>query len=637
MSIQRRLIWSSVLTLPVAIQMFLMLTTNEMNPLWDWLALACATLVIVVGAGEMYKSAWYAFLNHHANMDTLVALGTLTAYLASIWGMVTHRAVFFDSVAFVVTFVLLGQVLEKRMRKQTEAALAGLADLQAKVAQVRQGDQVVELPIEQVGIGMHVLVAKGEVIPVDGVVMAGVAKVNEAMVTGESELVTKQVHERVIGGTQLVSGDLEIVVDHVGAETVLAKIVALVKQAQTSQSPVQALVDKISAVFVPLVMMVAIATFAIWYLGLNVSGPKALEFAVAVLVIACPCALGLATPAALVVGVGRAAKAGLVVRNAEALMALPKLDAIVFDKTGTLTEGKPVVVETWGDLTSVADFMVSLEAGVEHPLAQAIVDYYPTAVKHEVAGVQVIAGQGVKGNVAGHEVLIGNEQLMAGATWPADLQAFKEVLPMMTHTPVLVAIDYQIVGGLSIADGLRPEVPRVLQQLASVIPERIILTGDKAPVANELVATNQLAISQVLAEVSPQDKAHQIMMLQATGKKVAFVGDGINDAPALTMADVGIVMGSGVNVALQSGDVVLLHNDLRLLPLAVNLGRALATQIKVNLWWAMIYNLLGIPVAAGCLVSFGVTLTPAVAGMAMALSSVSVLLSSLTLKWREFK
>ncbi|MCQ2570064.1 MAG: heavy metal translocating P-type ATPase, partial [Limosilactobacillus sp.] len=603
MSIQRRLIWSSVLTIPVAIQMLLMLTTNEMNPLWDWLALACATLVIVVGAGEMYKSAWYAFLNHHANMDTLVALGTLTAYLASIWGMVTHRAVFFDSVAFVVTFVLLGQVLGKRMRKQTEASLAGLAELQAKVAQVRRGDQVVELPIEQVEIGMHVLVAKGEVIPVDGVVMAGVAKVNEAMVTGESELVTKQVHERVIGGTQLVSGELEIVVDHVGAETVLAKIVALVKQAQTSQSPVQALVDKISAVFVPLVMMVAVATFAIWYLGLNVSGPKALEFAVAVLVIACPCALGLATPAALVVGVGRAAKAGLVVRNAEALMAPPKLDAMVFDKTGTLTEGKPVVVETWGDLTSVADLMVSLEAGVEHPLAQAIVEYYPTAVKHEVAGVQVIAGQGVKGNVAGHEVLIGNEQLMAGATWPADLQAFKEVLPTMTHTPVLVAIDYQIVGGLSIADGLRPEVPRVLQQLASVIPERLILTGDKAPVANELVATNQLAISQVLAEVSPQDKAHQIMMLQATGKKVAFVGGGTNDAPALAMADVGIVMGSGVNVALQSGDVVLLHNDLRLLPLAVNLGRALATQIKVNLWWAMIYNLLGIPVAAGCLVS----------------------------------
>lgn len=635
MSIQRRFTWSFVLTIPVALQMILMLTMDKMNPLWDWLALICATLVILVGAGEMYKSAWYAFLKHHANMDTLVALGTLTAYGASVWGLLTHRAVFFDSVAFVVTFVLLGQVLEKRMRNQTDAALQGLAQLQAKTAKVRQATAIVELPIEQVETGMHVLIASGETIPVDGVVVAGAAKVNEAMVTGESELVTKQVHERVIGGTQLVSGDLEVVVDHVGEETVLAKIVALVKQAQTSQSPMQALVDKISAIFVPVVMMLAVVTFAVWDLWLGASGPQALEFAVAVLVIACPCALGLATPAALVVGVGRAAKAGLVVRNADALTALPKLDAIVFDKTGTLTQGKPVVVKTWGDLTPVADLIVSLEAGVEHPLSQAIVDYYPAAVKQTVAKSQVIAGQGVQGTVAGREVLIGNEQLMADVTWPANLQAFKDALPTMTQTPVLVAIDHQMVGGMAIADGLRPETPSVLQQLATVIPERIILTGDKARVAKELVTTHQLAISQVLAEVSPQDKAHQIMMLQATGKKVAFVGDGINDAPALTMADVGIVMGSGVSVALQAGDVVLLHNDLQLIPLALKLGRALAKQIKANLWWAMIYNLLGIPVAAGVLVGFGLTLTPAVAGLAMALSSISVLFSSLTLQRRR--
>ena len=630
LSLLQRFWITSIFTVPLVILMIGMLTGTISHPVMHWGTFLATTPIMLVAGGPYIQSAWASFKKHNANMDTLVALGTLVAYLYSLVALFAGLPVYFESAGFILFFVLLGAVFEEKMRKNTSQAVEKLLDLQAKTAEVLREDSYVQVPLEQVKVGDLIRVRPGEKIAVDGVVVEGVSSIDESMVTGESLPVDKTVGDTVIGSTINNSGTLVFKAEKVGSETVLAQIVDFVKKAQTSRAPIQDLTDKISGIFVPAVVILAILTFWIWFVLLGASFVTSLLYGVAVLIIACPCALGLATPTALMVGTGRSAKMGVLLKNGTVLQEIQKVQTLVFDKTGTLTEGKPVVTDIIGDETEVLGLAASLEEASQHPLAQAIIKRASEAglELQPVENFQALHGKGVSGQINGKQVLLGNAKMLDGMDISSAYQEKLEELEKEAKTVVYLAVDNEIKGLLALQDIPKENAKLAISQLKKRGLRTVMLTGDNAGVARAIA--DQIGIEEVIAGVLPEEKAHEIHQLQQAGK-VAFIGDGINDAPALSVADVGIAMGSGTDIAIESADLVLTTNNLLGLARAFDMSKKTFNRILLNLFWASIYNLIGIPIAAGVFSGIGLVLNPELAGLAMAFSSVSVLISSLML------
>ena len=630
LSLLQRFWITSIFTLPLVFLMLGMLTGTISHPVMHWGTFLATTPIMLVAGGPYIQSAWASFKKHNANMDTLVALGTLVAYLYSLVALFTGLPVYFESAGFILFFVLLGAVFEEKMRKNTSQAVEKLLDLQAKTAEVLREDRYVQVPLEQVKVGDLIRVRPGEKIAVDGVVIEGVSSIDESMVTGESLPVDKTVGDTVIGSTINNSGTLVFRAEKVGSETVLAQIVDFVKKAQTSRAPIQDLTDKISGIFVPAVVILAILTFWVWLVLLEASFVASLLYGVAVLIIACPCALGLATPTALMVGTGRSAKMGVLLKNGTVLQEIQKVQTLVFDKTGTLTEGKPVVTDVIGDEAEVLGLAASLEEASQHPLAQAIVKRASEAELelHTVENFQAVHGKGVSGQIHGKQVLLGNAKMLDGMDISGTYQEKLEELEKEAKTVVYLAVDNEIKGLLALQDIPKENAKLAINQLKKRGLRTVMLTGDNAGVARAIA--DQIGIEEVIAGVLPEEKAHEIHQLQEAGK-VAFIGDGINDAPALSVADVGIAMGAGTDIAIESAGIVLTHNDLTGVVRAFDMSKKTFNRILLNLFWAFIYNVIGIPIAAGVFSGIGLVLNPELAGLAMAFSSVSVLTSSLML------
>ena len=621
---------SFVLSIPMLIQMFAM-PFHWMMPAYNWIALITTTIIMAISAFPYWKSAIAAFKKHSANMNTLVATGTAIAYFYSIFAMITDRAVYFESAAFVTVFVLLGDAMEEKMHNNASNALGKLMGLQAKDAEVLKDGKFVKVPLDQVQVGDLIRVKPGEKVPVDGTILEGITSLDESMVTGESMPVMKKVGDTVVGSTINNNGTITFKATKVGSDTMLAQIVDLVKKAQTSHAPIQNLTDKISNIFVPAVMIVAILTFMIWYSFVGATFVQALLFAVSVIVIACPCALGLATPTALMVGTARSAKMGVLIKNGEVLQEVSNIDTVVFDKTGTITVGKPVVTDIVGDAKKVLTIAASLEESSEHPLASAILQ---KAKDKEISTVKVekfeaIEGKGVRANYNGQVAFVGSNRLLVDVNISREIASRAEKLQNEAKTVVYVGLDGKIIGLVAIQDVPKPSSKDAIKELKARGLMTVMLTGDNKRVAQAIA--DEVGIDRVIAEVMPNDKAQQIKELQDKGKKVAFVGDGINDAPALSTADVGIAMGSGTDIAIDSGGIVLVRNDLRGVVRALDISKKTFNRIKLNLFWALIYNVIGIPIAAGLFAFVGFTLSPELAGLAMAFSSVSVVSSSLLL------
>ena len=630
MKITTRFWTSLILSLPMLLEMIIHPFTGWMLPGGEWTMLIFTTIIMLISAGPFITSAWSAFKKHHSNMDTLVALGTAITYIYSIYAMFTKRPVFFESAAFVITFVLLGQVLEEKMRATASDAMGKLLNLGAKNALVKRDDQFVSIPITEVVKGDYIQVMPGQKVPVDGKIVSGNSSIDESMVTGESMPVKKVTGDQVIGATINQTGSFVMQAQKVGNETMLAQIIEIVKKAQNSHAPIQKLTDKVANIFVPTVLIIAIVTFLVWYIFLGKSIATALVFAVAVMVIACPCALGLATPTALMVGTGRGAKMGILIKNGEILEAANSIDTIVFDKTGTITKGQPQVTDIVGDKENVLQYAASLEKLSEHPLAPAILAAAKKAKLQlkTVENFSVIEGWGVTGKISDANVAVGSPKKQKEIKIAPELEEQIVALQNEAKTVVSVVQDNQVLGLIAIQDAPKVNAKKAINDLHRLGLKTVMLTGDNQQVAHAIA--EQVGIDQVIAEVLPVDKAAVIKKLQEK-HHVAFVGDGINDAPALTQADVGIAMGSGTDVAIDAGGIVLIKNDLEDVVRALKLSRKTFNRIKLNLFWAFIYNVLGIPVAAGVFAGVGLTLSPEIAGLAMAFSSLSVVISSVLL------
>ena len=634
LSLLQRFWITSIFTVPLVIIMIGMSTGGISHQVMRWGTFLATTPIMLVAGGPYIQSAWASFKKHNANMDTLVALGTLVAYFYSLVALFTGLPVYFESAAFILFFILLGAVFEEKMRKNTSQAVEKLLDLQAKTAEVLRDDVYVQIPLEQVKVGDLIRVRPGEKIAVDGIVLEGETSIDESMVTGESIPVDKSVGDAVIGSTINNSGTIIFRAEKVGSETMLAQIVDFVKKAQTSRAPIQDLTDKISGIFVPAVVILGLLTFWIWFVFLGESFVTSLLYGVAVLIIACPCALGLATPTALMVGTGRSAKMGILLKNGTVLQEIQKVQTVVFDKTGTLTEGKPVVTDVIGDEREVLSLAASLEDVSQHPLAQAIVNraselgisLYP------VENFQALHGKGVTGIINSKQVLLGNAKLLDDLAIPHDYQERFDLLEKEAKTVVFLSVDGQLKGLIALQDVPKENAREAIAKLKKRGLRTVMLTGDNAGVAHAIA--EQIGIEEVIANVLPEEKAHEIHKLQKNGK-LAFVGDGINDAPALSVADVGIAMGSGTDIAIESADLVLTTNNLLGLARAFDMSKKTFNRILLNLFWASIYNLIGIPIAAGVFSGLGLVLNPELAGLAMAFSSVSVLISSLMLNFTK--
>ena len=634
LSLLQRFWITSIFTVPLVILMIGMSTGGISHQVMRWGTFLATTPIMLVAGVPYIRSAWASFKKHNSNMDTLVALGTLVAYFYSLVALFTGLPVYFESAAFILFFILLGAVFEEKMRKNTSQAVEKLLDLQAKTAEVLRDDVYVQIPLEQVKVGDLIRVRPGEKIAVDGTVLEGETSIDESMVTGESIPVDKSVGDAVIGSTINNSGTIIFRAEKVGSETMLAQIVDFVKKAQTSRAPIQDLTDKISGIFVPAVVILGLLTFWVWFVLLGDSFVTSLLYGVAVLIIACPCALGLATPTALMVGTGRSAKMGILLKNGTVLQEIQKVQTVVFDKTGTLTEGKPVVTDVIGDEREVLSLAASLEDVSQHPLAQAIVNraselgisLYP------VENFQALHGKGVTGIINGKQVLLGNAKLLADLAIPHDYQERFDLLEKEAKTVVFLSVDGQLKGLIALQDVPKENAKEAIAKLKKRGLRTVMLTGDNAGVAHAIA--EQIGIEEVIANVLPEEKAHEIHKLQKNGK-LAFVGDGINDAPALSVADVGIAMGSGTDIAIESADLVLTTNNLLGLARAFDMSKKTFNRILLNLFWASIYNLIGIPIAAGVFSSLGLVLNPELAGLAMAFSSVSVLISSLMLNFTK--
>ena len=630
MKITTRFWISLILSLPMLIAMIVMPFTHWMLPGGEVTMLILTSVIMLISARPFLSSAWSSFQKHHSNMDTLIAVGTGTAYIYSIYAMFTGKAVFFESAAFVITFVLLGQVLEERMRDNASSAIEKLMDLQAKDAEVKRDGKFIRLPLNEVVANDLIRVRPGQKIAVDGKIVDGTSTIDESMVTGESMPVTRQTGDEVIGSTMNMTGTFVFRAEKVGDQTMLAQIVTLVKKAQSSHAPIQKLTDRVSDIFVPVVLVVAILTFLIWYVFIGHDVSHSLIFAVSVVVIACPCALGLATPTALMVGTGRGAKMGILIKNGEVLEKVNDIDTVVFDKTGTITVGRPEVTDIVGDEKQVLSLAARLEAGSEHPLALAIL---AESKKQQidlasVKDFQAVSGKGVQATIDNQRAFVGNNRLLDDASITDELKLRMKQLQKEAKTVVLVGQQKQVIGLIAIQDTPKETSAKAIAALKSRGLKTIMLTGDNKQVAQAIA--DEVGIDEVIAEVLPAEKADKIHALQKNST-VAFVGDGINDAPALTTADVGIAMGSGTDIAIDAGGIVLVKNDLRDVDTALALSKKIFGRIKLNLFWAFVYNVLGIPVAAGVFYGLRFILSPEIAGIAMALSSLSVVISSVLL------
>jgi Cu+-exporting ATPase len=616
--------------------------------------LLLATPVVLWGGWPFFQRGWASIVNRSSNMFTLIAMGTGVAYAYSLIatvapgifpdsfreaGMGGRPALYFEAAAAIVTLVLLGQVLELRARSRTGAAIRALLDLSPRTARVLVDGTEKDVPLDQVRVGDRLRVRPGEKIPVDGVVLEGHSSVDESMITGESVPVEKTEGSRVIGATVNTSGSFVMRAERVGSETLLAQIVKMVSDAQRSRAPIQRLADKVAAWFVPAVIAIAALTFIVWAaFGPEPRFAHAIVNAVAVLIIACPCALGLATPMAIMVGTGRGAHAGVLIKNAEALETLEKVDTLVVDKTGTLTEGKPRVlsVVTVAGISEpeLLRIVASLEQGSEHPLASAIL----AATKERGVVIGTLAdfhsypGRGITGNVNGKQVIAGNEKLFSELKVSLNgLRERAEDLRSHGQTVIFVGVDGRVAGLLGIADPVKPSTPPALAELKKQGMRIMMLTGDSRSTA--ATVARELGIDEFEANVLPERKAEVIRDLQQQGRIVAMAGDGINDAPALAQADVGIAMGTGTDVAIESAGITLVKGDLAGIIRARKLSRATMKNIRQNLFFAFIYNSIGVPIAAGVLYPFfGLLLSPIFAAAAMSLSSVSVISNSLRLR-----
>ncbi|MFI0400882.1 MAG: heavy metal translocating P-type ATPase [Thiolinea sp.] len=610
---------------------------------WFWLVMGLITLgVLIYSGGHFFRGAWQQLKHHSSNMDTLIALGTGTAWVYSMLVVIFPSAfpslaqhAYFEAALVVIALVNLGNALEMRARGRTTAAIKHLMNLQPPMAHVLRNGEELDLPLEEVGLQETLRVRSGETIPLDGIVLEGQSHVNEAMLSGEALPVAKAKDSSVTGGTQNGEGSFLMKVSHIGADTVLAKIIDLIRQAQSSKPAIARLADQVASVFVPVVVSIAALTLLLWlWLGPEPSLSYALVTAMTVLVIACPCALGLATPIAIIAGTGKAAQNGILIRNSDALQQASKLDTIVLDKTGTLTEGKPTLTNIYPapdyDKNTVLQMAASLEKGSEHPLGQAL----RTAAKAEklkdlkVKDFSSLTGHGVQGSIAEESYFIGNTRLMQQQNLSLEAwQTHLQQLDVAGQTPVFLAKQSQIIALFAIADALKSDALTSVQNLQAQGLELIMLTGDRREVAETLAA--QLGIQTVHAEVLPADKLAVIKQLQQQGKTVAMVGDGINDAPALAQADVGFAIGAGTDVAIAAADITLIGSSLAGIERAIRISKATIKTIWQNLFFAFAYNVVGIPVAAGVLYPlFGILLDPMLAGAAMALSSVTVVLNA---------
>lgn len=605
---------------------------------WGMWLFLLVTPVQFIGGWGFYKGAWNAVRTRTINMDFLIALGTSVAYFYSVAVIffpevlpvkVEERDVYFEVSAVIIAFVLLGKYMEEMIKKRSSAAVRKLLDLKPASAHVMREGNEMEVPAESVMVDETVVVRPGEKIPTDGVVLEGASSVDESMLTGESMPVEKAPGAQVIGGTLNRTGLFRFKATRVGAETALAQIIKMVEEAQASSAPIQRIADQVTGYFVPAVVGIAVLSFTGWWLAGNF--PQGLLAFIAVLIIACPCALGIATPAALMVGVGKGAENGILIRGAEILERAQKLTAVVFDKTGTLTRGEPNVTDVIPlgalDEAEVLRFAAAVEAGSEHPLGEAVV----RAARHrgldlpKVAGFEAIPGHGIRGETEGHPVLLGNRRLFQreGISTTAAEEHMTR-LEAEGKTAMLLGCDGQLAGVIAVADTLKPESKEAVAALLREGVEVILLTGDNPRTAQAIA--KELGIERVIAEVLPADKAAVIQDMQKQGRVVAMVGDGVNDAPALAAADIGIAIGSGSDVAKETGGIILVRNDVRDVVASIRLSRATMRKIKQNLFWAFFYNSVAIPVAA---LGF---LNPVIAAAAMALSSLSVIVNSALLK-----
>ncbi len=645
-----RRFWIS-LAFTVPLLLFMALHT----PALRWIQFALATAVVLWGGLPFFQRGWASILNRHLNMFTLIALGTGAAYLFSVVAVLLPQSIpesfrgqtgepplYFEPAAVIVTLVLLGQVLELRARSRTSSAIKALLNLAPKTARLidRNGER--DVPLEQITIGDRLRVRPGEKIPVDGVIAEGLSSIDESMVTGESIPIEKIPGNRVTAGTVNGTGSFIMRADRVGRDTLLSQIVRLVSEAQRTRAPIQRLADRVASYFVPAVVIVAAITFAVWALyGPEPRFSHALVNAVAVLIIACPCALGLATPMSIMVATGRGATAGVLIRNAEALELLHKIDTLIVDKTGTLTEGKPklsaIEAANGYSESELLQLMASLEQSSEHPLAAAILaaanEQHITV--QTVDGFQSITGEGIHGSVERRSVLIGSRAFLKKSRISTEsLAARAELWRSQGQSVIFIGVDGKCAGLAAVADPIKPSTIEAIQSLHKENVRISMLSGDSRTTAAAIA--RRLGIDDVEAEVLPRRKADVVRNLQSRGHIVAMAGDGINDAPALAAANVGIAMGTGTDIAIESAGITLLNGDLRGVVRALRLSRAAMRNIRQNLFFAFIYNLLGVPIAAGVLYPFfGILLSPMIASAAMTFSSVSVITNALRL--REFK
>jgi Cu+-exporting ATPase len=644
----KRRFWVAVglalLIMPLSMLMLWPAMMARINMQWLNYALLLLTMPVLLYSGrEFYVSAWNGFKHRAANMDTLIAVGTGAAFLYSLAatvvpGFFTSRGlmpeVYYDTTATIIALILLGKVLELRAKTQTSAAMRSLIGLQAKTARVVRPDGAeVDVPIEQVQLGDLVVVRPGEKVATDGLITEGSSALDEAMLTGESLPVQKQVGDPVFGATLNKTGSFRFRVTKVGADTMLSQIVKLVEDAQGSRAPIQRLADKVSAIFVPTVVVIAILTFVLWF-DLAPAGtrlPLALVNFVAVLIIACPCALGLATPTAIMVSTGKGAEHGVLIRNAEALEKAYQVN--------TITRGEPAVTDFWTlpgqEANQLLQVVAAVERQSEHPLAEAVVRHAEAqgAASLTATGFRAVEGKGAAATVSGQAVLIGNRRLLAdeSVSLSPTLITQAEQLLSQAKTVLYIAVAGQAVGLVGVADIVRDTSAAAIKKLQALGIEVVMMTGDNAETAAQVAG--QVGITRYFAEVLPADKAGKVKELQAEGRTVAMVGDGINDAPALAQADIGLAIGSGTDVAMEAAGITLMRSDLNGVVTAIELSRQTIRTIKQNLFFAFIYNTLGIPVAAGLLYPFfGILLSPMLAAGAMALSSVSVLTNSLRLR-----
>ncbi len=616
----------------------------DLHPLNFGLIQLALVIPVMVAGYRFYTVGFSRLVKLEPNMDSLIAMGTSAAFLYGIYAIVQviegkiefAHDLYFETAGMIIALIMLGKYLESVSKEKTSAAIKKLMGLAPKTATVIRGEQELVIPIEEVKVGEVLFVKPGEKIPVDGEVVEGRTSVDEAMLTGESIPVEKSVGSKVTGASINLNGSIKFKATKVGKDTVLAQIIKLVEEAQGSKAPIAKMADIIAGYFVPVVILIAVLAGLAWYLS-GMSLTFALTILITVLVIACPCALGLATPTAIMVGTGKGAEYGVLIKGGEALETAHQVKMVVLDKTGTITEGKPKVTDLLvvegGNEHDLLQWSASVEKGSEHPLGEAIVQraqeenlsFFP------VENFLALPGHGIEGEIAGRKVLLGNKKLMGERGIEIILQADADRLAEEGKTPMFVAIDQKLAGIIAVADVMKPSSKRAVEKIHAMGIEVVMITGDNRRTA-EAIAT-QVGIDRVLAEVLPQDKASEIKKLQAEGVKVAMVGDGINDAPALAQADIGMAIGSGTDVAMESADIVLMRSDLMDVVTAIQLSKKTIRNIKQNLFWAFAYNSAGIPIAAGLLYLFGgPLLNPIIAAGAMAFSSVSVVTNALRLK-----